>query len=87
MTTRQEPEHDSCRIDWRDCPHIKRDPEIMTGAWCFEGTRLPVSSLFGNLASGLTVPEFLEQFPSARAKHVNAVLVFLAHRLDATSTR
>ena len=87
MTIREEPEHDSCRIDWRDCPHVERDPEIMTSGRCFEGTRLPVSTRFGNLGSGLTVPEFVEQFPSARTEHVNAVLVFLAQRLDATSTR
>ena len=39
------------QIDWRECPRVDRDPEIMSGAWCFEGTRLPVSSLFNNLAS------------------------------------
>ena len=89
MTSNQEePEHDDLgQIDWRHCPHVERDPEIMSGAWCFEGTRLPVSTLFTNLASGLSIPEFMEQFPSARADHINAVLDFQAHRLDATSTR
>ena len=85
---RHEPEEDgSGQIDWRDCPHVERDPEIMTGAWCFEGTRLPVSTLFRYLAAGLTIPEFIEEFPSARADHVNAVLEFLADRVDDTSTR
>ena len=73
---------DSGQIDWRQCPHMERDPEIMSGAWCFEGTRLPVSVLFFNLGSGLTIPEFLEQFPNARAEHIAAVLNFLAERLD-----
>lgn len=81
-------EHDdSGQIDWRECPHIERDPEIMSGAWCFEGTRVPVSALFSNLASGLSIPEFMEQFPNARAEHIKAVLEFQAERLDATSTR
>ena len=44
--------NESGRIDWRDWPHVERDPEIMSGAWCFEGTTLPVSTLFINLASG-----------------------------------
>ena len=78
---------DSGQIDWRECPHIERDPEIMSGAWCFEGTRVPVSALFSNLASGLSIPEFMEQFPNARAEHIKAVLEFQAERLDATSTR
>ena len=43
------------QIDWRQCPHVERDPEIMSGAWCFEGTRLPVSALFSNLAAGLSI--------------------------------
>ena len=77
---------DSGKIDWDDCPHVKRNPKIMSGAWCFEGTRLPVSALFYNLASGLTIPEFVEHFPSAKLEHVNAVLEFLADRLDATGS-
>ncbi len=87
MTSNQgEPADDLGQIDWRDCPHVQRDPEIMSGAWCFEGTRLPVSTLFGNLADGLNVREFIEQYPSARADHVSAVLQFQAERLEATST-
>ena len=75
------------QIDWRDCPRVERDPEVMSGAWCFEGTRVPISALFMNLASGLTIPEFMEQFPSAKSEHINAVLEFQAQRLDATSSR
>lgn len=87
-SSQQEYEHDDLgQIDWRHCPHVERDPEIMSGAWCFEGTRLPVSALFTNLAAGLSIPEFMEQFPSARTEHINAVLEFQAQRLDATSSR
>ena len=77
---------DSGQIDWNDCPHVERNPEIMSGAWCFEGTRLPVSALFGNLGSGSSIPEFMDHFPSAKLEHINAVLDFLADRLDATSS-
>ena len=75
------------KIDWGQCPHIERDPEIMSGAWCCEGTRVPISALFMNLASGLSIPEFMEQFPNARAEHIKAVLNFQADRLDATSSQ
>ena len=39
------------------------------------------------LASGLSIPEFMEQFPNARAEHIKAVLNFQADRLDATSSQ
>ncbi len=38
--------------------------------------------LFYNLATGLSIPEFMEQYPSANADHVSAVFEFLARRLD-----
>ena len=79
--------HDLGQIEWGECPHVRRDPEIMSGAWCFEGTRLPVSTLFGNLAAGLSIAEFMEQYPSARADHISAVLQFQARRLEATSSQ
>ena len=79
----QEPdEGDFGQIDWRDCPHVERNPKIMSGAWCFEGTRLPVYLLFGNLADGMSIPEFMEHYPGAKADHISAVLEFLARRLD-----
>ena len=85
-TAHQGSEQDLGQIDWARCPHVERDPEIMSGAWCFEGTRLPVSALFTNLASGMTIAEFVEQFPSARPEHISAVLEFQADRLDATGS-
>ena len=79
----QEPQpSDPGSINWADCPHVERDPEIMSGAWCFEGTRLPISTLFANLAAGLTIPEYLKEFPSANADHVAEVLQYQADRLD-----
>ena len=60
-------DNDLGQIDWQDYPHVERDPEIMSGAWCFEGTRLPVSALFTNLASGLSIPEFIETIPERKS--------------------
>ena len=85
---RQDAENDDLgQIDWQDCPHVERDPEVMSGAWCLGETRLPVSALFGNLAAGLSIPKFIEQFPGTKVEHINAVLEFLENRLDATSDR
>ena len=55
---------------------LSSDPEIMSGAVCFAGTRVPVDALFGNLASGLSIAEFLEQFPTVTSDQAEAALVF-----------
>ena len=39
------------------------DPERLSGAPCFKGTRVPVDSLFTNLESGLSLDEYLDCFP------------------------
>ncbi len=58
----------------------------MSGAWCFEGTRLPVHALFMNLSSGMTIPEFLEMFEGANKEQIKSVLDFVSDRLEETST-
>ena len=41
--------------DWEKCPAVESVPGRLGGAWVFTGTRVPVSSLFGNLAERATV--------------------------------
>ena len=55
------------------------DPQRMSGAPCFFGTRVPVDALFGNLESGLSLDEFLDCFPDVTREQAVAVLEF-AHR-------
>jgi len=43
---------------------VSCDPEIMSGALCFTGTRVPVKNLFAYLEGSSTLEEFLEDFPS-----------------------
>ena len=80
------PKPDLGEIDWSECPGIERNPKKLSGAWCFEGTRLPVHALFMNLSSGLTITEFLKQFPAANEEQIKSVLDFLSDRLEETST-
>ena len=54
----------------------------LSGAWGFVGTRVPVSSLFGNLAEGATVEDFLDWFPGVEAWQVKAVLEHEVEHLD-----
>jgi uncharacterized protein (DUF433 family) len=53
---------------------IERHPEIMSGAWVFRGTRVPLSALFENLKDGASIDEFLGWFPGVRRDQVVAVL-------------
>jgi uncharacterized protein (DUF433 family) len=53
---------------------ITVDPQIMSGAPVFAGTRVPVSALFENLEAGVSLGDFLENFPTVRREQVVAVL-------------
>ena len=70
-------------IDWTRCPGLWQDPGRMSGAWCFDRGRVPVSSLFLNLGSGLTEPEFRDVFPMNHDQNVAGVLRHIAGRLRA----
>ena len=61
-------------LDWTTCPAVERNPEKVSGAWVFRGTRVPVSALFANLEGGATIDEFVEWFPGVSREHVKEVL-------------
>jgi uncharacterized protein (DUF433 family) len=66
--------YDMCMLNWGDCSSVERSEEKVSGAWVFQGTRVPVRALFENLESGATVDQFLEWFPGVSAAQVAAVL-------------
>lgn len=68
-------------MDWEQCSAIERNPDKVSGAWVFLGTRVPVSALFDNLDSGATVDEFLEWFPGVSKDQVDEVLSFASKSL------
>jgi uncharacterized protein (DUF433 family) len=53
---------------------VVSNPNIMSGAPCFRGTRVTVATLFENLAAGLTIEEILDSFPTLDREDVLAVL-------------
>ncbi len=53
---------------------VSRDPEIMSGALCFAGTRVPVKHLFDYLESSSSLDDFLEDFPTVSRQRAIAVL-------------
>ena len=57
---------------------ISRNTEIMSGALCFTGTRVPVQNLFDYLEGSSTIDDFLEDFPSVPRE--SAIFVIEAAR-------
>lgn len=60
---------------------ITRDPEIMSGAPCFTGTRVLAKNLFDYLEGNSTLEDFLEDFPSVSRATAIAVLEAAKDRL------
>jgi len=61
-------------IDWSTCPEVERDPERVSGAWVFRGSRVPVAALFENLAEDASASEFVEWFPGVTLEQVRVVI-------------
>ncbi len=49
---------------------ITVDPEIMSGVPVFTGTRVPVSALLENFEAGVSLDEFIENFPTVTRDQV-----------------
>jgi len=53
---------------------IQVDKEIMSGQPVFMGTRVPVDSLFDHLEAGISLNEFLDDFPSVTKEQAISLL-------------
>ncbi|MEX8547239.1 MAG: DUF433 domain-containing protein [Mucilaginibacter sp.] len=53
---------------------VSIDPEVMSGAPVFAGTRVPIQNLFDYLENGEDLAEFLDDFPSVTKEAALAVL-------------
>ena len=62
---------------------ISQNPDIMSGALCFAGTRVPVQNLFDYLEGSSSLEEFVEDFPSVQREVAVAVLESARTRLFA----
>jgi len=53
---------------------INIDPEILSGQPVFTGTRVPVETLFDHLEAGVSLDEFLDDFPGVSKEQAVALL-------------
>jgi len=60
--------------------YISITPDIRFGKPCIKGTRIAIQDILQWLASGMSIQEISEDFPSIREEHIRAALAFAAHR-------
>lgn len=54
---------------------VSTDRDRMAGTPCFDGTRVPVATLFENMADGMSLDAFLESWPSVTRRQAQQALV------------
>ena len=54
------------------------DAQQMSGVPCIRGLRIPVATVVGMVAEGMTQEDILRAFPDLEAEDVNAALNFAA---------
>jgi uncharacterized protein (DUF433 family) len=64
--------------------HITINPEIRFGKPCIKDSRIAVVDILQWLASGMTVEEILQDFPSLKREHILAALSYAANRENIT---
>jgi uncharacterized protein (DUF433 family) len=53
---------------------INIDPDILSGQPVFTGTRVPVETLFDHLEAGVSLDEFLDDFPGVSKEQAVSLL-------------
>ena len=53
---------------------VEVDPEKMSGAPCFTGTRVPIKHLFDYLEGGDSLEVFLDDFPTVTKEQTQGVI-------------
>ncbi|WP_028985115.1 DUF433 domain-containing protein [Sporichthya polymorpha] len=61
---------------------IAADPGIMAGVPCIRGTRIPVATVVGMVAEGMTAAEIIADFPQLTAADISDALRFAAAAVD-----
>lgn len=60
--------------------HISINPQIRSGKPCISGTRITVSDVLSYLASGMSMEEIVEDFPTLSKEKILATLSFASYR-------
>lgn len=63
-------------MNWQE--HITVDPLVCHGKACIKGTRIMVSVILDNLATGMAVDEILTSYPSLTRESIQAAVAYAA---------
>ncbi|MCS7291658.1 MAG: DUF433 domain-containing protein [Gloeomargarita sp. SKYBB_i_bin120] len=61
---------------------ITVDPEQMGGVPCIRGLRIPVATVVGMLAEGLSAPEILAAYPDLEQEDIREALRYAAEAVQ-----
>ncbi len=64
---------------------MERDPQRVSGAWVFRGSRIPVAALFENLEDGASLAEFVDIFLAVTQEQARQVLEHVARSTAAAA--
>ena len=70
-------------MDWRQ--YIHSDPNVLQGKAVVKGTRLSVAFILQLLASGWSVEQILENYPTLTPEALKAVFAFASHAVACNS--
>ena len=59
-------------------PRITVDPKQMGGAPCIRGLRIPVATVVGMVAEGMTYADILKAYPDLKADDIHEALRYAA---------
>jgi uncharacterized protein (DUF433 family) len=68
--------------EYMDVARISVDHQIMGGVPCVTGTRIPVATVVGLVANGLTTDEIVAEYPQLIPADVQACLGYAARAVD-----
>ncbi len=57
---------------------ITVDPKRMGGAPCIRGLRIPVATIVGMIAAGMTTAQILDAYPDLEAEDISEALLYAA---------
>ncbi|MGN6247474.1 MAG: DUF433 domain-containing protein [Ginsengibacter sp.] len=61
---------------------ITVDSKIQFGKPVFKGTRIPVESLFWHLEKGISIDDFIKDFPTVSKEQIEAVIEWSAKKFS-----
>jgi uncharacterized protein (DUF433 family) len=67
------------RVEW--LKHISVIPDLHHGDPCITGTRIPVATILGSLADGMTPGEIVEEYPQLGEQDIQAALAYAAEMI------